>query len=604
MTAAPESRGTPGIETYLALLALGLMTALPLAEIVSRQTLGRGVPGSAPVVQHLTLCVAFLGAALAARADRLLAISTTSFLPERPRALVRIGTSALTVAVSAALGWTALSVVRAEREAGTLLLPGLPTWPVVAVMPLGFAAVAWRVLRNASPSWPGRLAAASGLLLAALPALLEWPQPDRLLAPAIVLIAAATLLGLPIFAALGGLALLAFWAQGSPPAAVTVEAYRLAASPLLPSIPLFTFGGYLLAEGGASQRLVRVFRALVGWMPGGPAILTTLVFAFFTSFTGASGVTILSLGGLLLPVLVKSRFPENFSLGLVTASGSIGLLFPPSLPVILYGVYAQTPIDRLFLGGLLPGTLLVLLVALWCMDRGKVGGAAATPFRAAELASAVWDAKWELLLPVVVLAGIFGGFATLVEAAALTVLYAFIVETFVYRDLRLRTDLPRLAAECTTLVGGVLLILSVALGFTNYLIDAEVPLRALDWVQTRITSPWLFLLALNVFLLIVGCLLDIYSAILVVVPLITPMGRAYGIDPIHLGIIFFLANLQLGYLTPPVGMNLFLSAYRFDQPLVRVYRYTFPFLLILLVGVLLITYVPWLSLALPRKLGL
>lgn len=603
MTAVAGTRRAPRLETWLAVAALALMTALPLAEIVSRKTLGRGVPGSAPIVQHFTLCVAFLGAALAAHADRLLALSTVSFLPPHLRAGVRVATSALAVAVSAVLAWASVSVVRAEREAGTMLLPGLPSWPVVAVMPLGFAAVAWRVMRNASAGWRGRLLAASGILLAALPSLIEWQAPARLVTPAIVLILAATLLGLPIFAALGGLALVFFWAQGSPPAAVTVEAYRLASSPLLPSIPLFTLGGYLLAEGGASQRLVRVFRALVGWMPGGPAILTTLVFAFFTSFTGASGVTILSLGGLLLPVLVRSRFPENFSLGLVTASGSIGLLFPPSLPVILYGVYAHTPIDKLFLGGLLPGVLLVVMVSLWCMWQGKVGGVERARFDARELAGAVWEAKWELLLPVVVLAGIFGGFATLVEAAALTVLYAFIVEAFLYRDLRLRAHVPRIAAECTTLVGGVLLILGVALGFTNYLIDAEIPLRALDWVQEQIASPWLFLLALNVFLLIVGCLLDIYSAILVVVPLIAPMGRAYGIDPIHLGIIF-LANLQLGYLTPPVGMNLFLSAYRFDQPLTRVYRYTFPFLLILLAGVLLITYVPWLSLELPRRLGI
>ena len=601
MAAPGEQARAPRIETLLSVAALAVMTALPLAEIVSRKFLGRGVPGSAPVVQHLTLCVAFLGAALAARADRLLALSTVSFLPVGLRRWVRLFTSALTVAVAGTLAWASLDVVRAEREAGTELALGLPTWPVVAVMPVGLAAVAWRVLRNASARWWGRLAAGLGVLIPMALGLGHPVTPERLVTPGTFLIVAATLLGLPIFAALGGLALLFFWAQGSPTASVTVEAYRLAASPLLPSIPLFTLGGYLLAEGGASARLVRVFRALVGWMPGGPAILTALVFAFFTSFTGASGVTILSLGGLLLPVLVRSRFPQNFSLGLVTAAGSIGLLFPPSLPVILYGVYAHAPIDRLFLGGLLPGTLLVVLVAAWCVIKGQRAGVERVPFRARELAAAVWEAKWELLLPVVVLAGIFGGFATLVEAAALTVLYALLVETFVYGDLRLRRDAPRIAAECTTLVGGVLLILGVALGFTNYLLDAEIPTRALEWVRAQITSPWLFLLALNVFLLIVGCLLDIYSAILVVVPLIAPMGRAYGIDPIHLGIIF-LANLQLGYLTPPVGMNLFLSAYRFDQPLTRVYRYSFPFLVILLAGVLLITYWPSLSLTLPRRL--
>jgi C4-dicarboxylate transporter DctM subunit len=602
MTAPGERAEAPRIETLLAVAALALMTALPLAEILSRKFLGRGVPGSAPVVQHLTLCVAFLGAALAARANRLLALSTVSFLPASARRWVRLFTSALTVAVTSTLAWASLGVVGAEREAGSELVLGFPTWPVVAVMPVGLAAVVWRVMRNASASWAGRLAAGSGVLVPLLLGFGNWLPPERLVTPGTFVLLAATLLGLPIFAALGGLALLFFWSQGSPPASVTVEAYRLAASPLLPSIPLFTLGGYLLAEGGASARLVRVFRALVGWMPGGPAILTALVFAFFTSFTGASGVTILSLGGLLLPVLLRSRFPENFSLGLVTAAGSIGLLFPPSLPVILYGVYAHAPIDRLFLAGLLPGTLLVALVAAWCVIKGQKAGVERVPFQARELAAALWQAKWELLLPVVVLVGIFGGFATLVEAAALTVLYSLVVESFVYRDLRLRRDVAHVAVECTTLVGGVLLILGVALGFTNYLLDAQIPIRALEWVQAQIRSPWLFLLALNVFLLIVGCLLDIYSAILVVVPLIAPMGRAYGVDPLHLGIIF-LANLQLGYLTPPVGMNLFLSAYRFDQPLARVYRYSFPFLVILLAGVLMITYLPALSLTVPRLFG-
>jgi len=602
MVEAPRHSGIPRLEAILSACAMTLMTLLPLAEIALRRLAGRGLPGSAPVVQHLTLCVAFLGAALAARSDRLLALSTAGFLPRQLRGGVRILTSAITVAVTGALAWASVGLVRAEREAAAELALGLPVWVVLLVMPLGLAVVALRVIRLAAHAWPGRALAALGLLIPVGLGTAPWLPVERLLTPGIILILAATLLGLPIFAALGGLALLFFWHQGSPTAAVTVEAYRLAASPLLPAIPLFTLGGYLLAEGGASRRLVRVFRALVGWMPGGPAVLTTLVFAFFTSFTGASGVTILSLGGLLLPVLVRSRFPENFSLGLVTAAGSIGLLFPPSLPVILYGVYAHTEIDRLFLGGLLPGMLLLALVSAWCVMKGSAVAAERARFSLRELGSAVWEAKWELLLPVVVLAGIFGGFATLVEAAALTVLYAFLAECFLYRDLNVRKDLARVTVECTTLVGGVLLILGVALGFTNYLVDAQVPTQALAWVKGQIASPLLFLLALNVFLLIVGCLLDIYSAILVVVPLITPMGAAYGIDPVHLGVIF-LANLQLGYLTPPVGMNLFLSAYRFNQPLTRVYRYSFPFLLIMLAGVLLITYAPSLTLSLLRWLG-
>lgn len=588
------------LETVLAVAAMAAMTLLPLLEIVARKTVGRGVPGSAPVVQHLTLLVAFLGAALAARFEKLLALSTVSFLPSRWLAPVRVFTSALTAAVASGLVWASLELVRAEREAGTLLVGPVPVWAIVVVMPVGFGAVAARVILHASPAWWGKALASLGL---AIPVLLGWAAPlaaERLLTPAVVIIVAATVLGLPIFAAIGGLALVLFWSTGTPVAAVTVEAYRLAASPLLPAIPLFTLGGYFLAEGGASQRLVRTFEALVGWAPGGPAILTVLVFAFFTSFTGASGVTILSLGGLLLPVLIKARFPENFSLGLVTAAGSLGVLFPPSLPVILYGVYSHTEIDRLFLGGLIPAFLLVVLVSAWCVWNGRRLHAERVAFSAREAGAAVWAAKWELALPVVVLVGIFGGFATLVEAAALTVLYALLVECFVYKDLSLRRDLARVVTESTTLVGGVLLILGVALGFTNYLIDAEIPARAVDWVRAHIEARWVFLLALNGFLIIVGCLLDIYSAILVVVPLIAPMGEAFGVDPIHLGVIF-LANLQLGYLTPPVGMNLFLAAYRFNQPLARVYRDSFPFLLVMLLGVLLITYVPELSLKLPAS---
>jgi C4-dicarboxylate transporter, DctM subunit len=339
---------------------------------------------------------------------------------------------------------------------------------------------------------------------------------------------------------------------------------------------------------------MRTFTALVGWMPGGLAVVTTLLLAFFTPFTGASGVTILSMGGLLLPMLVEARYPEGTSIGLVTVAGSIGLLLPPSLPVILYGIYAQTPIDQLFVAGLIPGFLLVVAVAGWGAWRGWFSGAQRVRFNVREAAAATWDAKWELLLPVVVLTGILGGFATLVEAASLTVLYALIVECFVYRDLRLRTDLPRIAAECGTLVGGFLIILGVALGFTNFLIHAEIPMQALAWVKLHIHSKLVFLLALNGLLLVVGALMDIYSAILVVVPLITPMAAAYGVHPLHLGVIF-LANMELGYLTPPMGENLFLSSFRFRRPLSRVYADTLPYCAMLLATVLLITYAPWIT---------
>jgi C4-dicarboxylate transporter DctM subunit len=596
MRAIEEQRPPLRVEIWVSVLAMAAMTLLPLMEIVARKAIGRGLPGAAPVVQHLTLIVAFLGAALAAHSDRLLALSTATFLSEGWRSRVRLFTSALTVAITAALFWAGIQLVRAERTAGTQLALGIPIWWVVCVMPLGLAMVAVRVIGHSGATVRERVICAAG---AALLMLFPFAPPDRLVAPGAAVIVIGAALGLPIFATLGGLALLFFWSQGTPIASVTVEAYRLAASPLLPAIPLFTLAGYFLAEANASERLVRVFQALIGWIPGGPAVLTAIVFAFFTSFTGASGITILSLGGLLFPVLVKSRFPERFSLGLVTASGSIGLLFPPSLPVILYGVYAQTRIDHMFIGGFLPGMLLLALVSLFGIWEGTKIRAERTPFALNELAAATWAAKWELLLPVVVLVGIFGGFATLVEAAALTALWTVVVECFVYRDLALRRDTSRIAVECVTLVGGVLLILGMALGFTNYLIDAQIPTQALGWVRTHFESRFAFLLALNGFLLIAGCLLDIYSAILVVVPLITPMAAAFGVDPVHMGVIF-LANLQLGYLTPPIGMNLFLAAYRFKLPMARVCRDSLPFLLIMLAGVLVITYAPALTLAMLR----
>jgi len=316
--------------------------------------------------------------------------------------------------------------------------------------------------------------------------------------------------------------------------------------------------------------------------------------AFFTPLTGASGVTILSLGGLLLPLMVKAGYPQKSSMGLVTVSGSIGLLLPPSTPVILFAIYAHTPISDLFIGSLIPGVLLVCVVGLWGARSGWRAGVPRQAFSAKEAVSAIWTAKWDLLMPGVIAAGIFGGYTSAVEAAAVTVAYAFLVECIIHRDLNMTGDLLRIAVESATLVGGFLIILSVALGLTNYLDYADIPVQALGWVQDHISSPALFLLALNVFLIIVGGLMDIYSAILIVVPLIIPMAAAYGIDPIHLGVVF-LANMELGYLMPPMGENLFLASYRFNQPIGRICLATAPFLVILLIVVLLITYVPSLT---------
>jgi C4-dicarboxylate transporter DctM subunit len=458
-----------------------------------------------------------------------------------------------------------------------------------------------RLLWNSGKNASARLAAL--LLCAVFLALALWPPaaPETMTAPALAVLVLATLLGAPVFVTLGGAALILFWGDGLPISSVPIAHYQQVTPALLPAIPLFTLAGYFLAEGGASRRLIRVFQTLAGHLRGGPAIAAVLVCAFFTSFTGASGVTILALGGLLLPVLLASGYSEKNALGLLTSGGSLGLLWPPCLPMILYAIIAKIDIKEVFLGGLLPGLLLVVLTAAWGISRSPRGVVADRSFSLQEARLALWDAKWELLLPVVALTALFGGFATTVEAASLTAVYAFVVEVFIYRDLRIKKDVLRVLTECALLIGGVLLILGVALGFTNYLIDALVPDLLLEWAQRSIHSPYVFLLALNLLLIVVGCLMDIYSAIVVVVPIIVPMGLAFGISPVHLGIIF-LANLELGYLTPPVGMNLFLSSYRFNRPMPEIMRSIVPILLVLLAGVLLITYLPPLSTLLPQHL--
>ena len=407
-------------------------------------------------------------------------------------------------------------------------------------------------------------------------------------------------LGAPLFVALGGLAVLLFRHADVPLASVSAEIYRLVTSPTLPTIPLFAFAGYILTVGNVSRRLVRLFRAVMGWMPGGIAVVTVVVCTFFTTFTGASGVTIVALGGILLPALLEERYPERFSLGLLTSSGSLGLLFPPCLPVILYGVVAGIAVDKMFLGGLLPGIFLSAIMAAWAVGTGIRAGARRTPFSFRELGAAAWDAKWDVLLPVIVLLGIFGGFATTVEAAALTVVYAALVELLVQRDVAPRKILSVAGMETIRLVGGFLLLLAAATGLTGYMVDAGVPQAVLEWVRSTIGSKVAFLLALNVFLLVIGGFMHIFSAIVIIVPIIAPLAAAYGIHPVHMGIIF-LANLEIGFLMPPVGMNLFMSAYRFEKPFGQVVLSVLPFLLLLLAGVLVITYVPELTTALLPK---
>ncbi len=414
----------------------------------------------------------------------------------------------------------------------------------------------------------------------------------------IALVALMALLGAPLFAVMLAAAMLGFLAIGVDLAAVGIDLYGLTQKPLLVALPFFTFAGYLMAEAGTSQRLMALTRALVGWMPAGLAIVGIVVCALFTALTGASGVTIVALGGLLLPMLLSSGYSERYGLGLVTTSGSLGLLIVPSVPLILYGIVAQQmevgepfTIAQLFLAGIGPTLLMVMLLSLWTVWRH--GNVPRSAFNAGELWTALKAARWELPLPFVVLGGIYSGYFAISEAAAMTALYVFIAEVCLYREVKLRA-LTGVVRQSMVMVGSILLILGVALAFTTFLVDAEVPQQLFAFMQEHVSNPYTFLILLNILLLLLGAILDVFSALVIMVPLLLPVAVGYGIHPIHLGVIF-LANLQIGYFTPPIGMNLFIASYRFERPVLDLYAACLPFMCVLLIALLVITYFPWLS---------
>jgi tripartite ATP-independent transporter DctM subunit len=404
------------------------------------------------------------------------------------------------------------------------------------------------------------------------------------------------LIGVPVFVAICGLSLYLFFAGGIDLSAIIIEMHRMATTPVLVAIPLFTFAGYLLSESGAPKRLIRLSNAVLGWLPGGLSVIALICCAVFTALTGATGLTIIALGGILLPAMTRGKYPEVFSLGLLTTSGTLGLLFPPSLPLIIYAIVAKVRIDHLFVAGILPGILLVVLLSVFSITRAVKAEVPKTSFRVSEVFSAVKEVVWELPLPLVVLGGIYSGKFAVSEAAAITAVYVLFVEVIIYRDIRWK-DLPEIMKKSMVLVGGVLIILGAAMGLTNYLVDAQIPMQLLDFFKTQIESKILFLIVLNLFLLAVGCTMGIFSALVVVVPLLSPIAEAYGIDPIHLGIIF-LANLEIGASIPPLGINLFIASIRFERPVLRLYVASLPFIAILLVALALITYIPWMSLVL------
>lgn len=416
-----------------------------------------------------------------------------------------------------------------------------------------------------------------------------------------LLLIVVALFGAPLFAVILGSAMLGFYATGVDLQVIAIEFYRLADVPVLLAIPLFTFAGYVLSESRAPSRLVRLTNAMLGWMSGGLAIVSLSACALFTAFTGASGVTIVALGALLYPALCEAGFRENFSLGLITTSGSLGVLFAPSLPLILYAVVAQqlstehtVSVDDMFRAGFIPGIVMLVALSGWSMWQSR--DQARQSFSSREAWDALVDARWELPMPIVVLGGIYSGVLAVSEAAAVTALYVIIVEVFIYREIEL-ARLPAIIRESMVLVGAILVILGASLASTNYIIDAEIPMRLFEYVRTSVSNPLTFLILLNIFLLILGMMLDIFSALVIMVPLLLPIAVGYGIDPVHLGIIF-LANMQIGYFTPPVGMNLFIASYRFEKPILDLYRATIPFFVILLIVVLFITYYPNLSLGL------
>ena len=408
------------------------------------------------------------------------------------------------------------------------------------------------------------------------------------------------LIGTPLFVVIGGAALLGFHSVGLDSVLVINEMYnKISGNSILLAIPLFTFAGYILAESGTPTRLINLSKALLGWLPGGVAIVALVSCGVFTAFTGASGVTIIALGGLLYTVLENEKYPEKFSLGLLTSSGSLGLLFPPSLAIILYGVIAETSIDKLFIAGIIPGVLLIVMLSAYSIRKGSKSLVSITKFSFKNVLKTLIDSCWEVPLPFIIIGGIYSGIFTPTEAASITAFYVLVVEVFIYRELSLFKDIPRIMRESMILVGGILIILGSSLGLTNYLIDQQVPMKILGFMQEYITSKYVFLILLNIFLLIVGCLMDIFSAIVVIVPLIKPIAVGLGVDPIHLGIIF-LINLQIGYSTPPVGLNLFIASFRFKQPILKLYRASIPFLIILFIALLIVTYIPALSMFLVK----
>tara|TARA_B100001146_G_scaffold41928_1_gene35550 strand:- start:40 stop:1845 length:1806 start_codon:yes stop_codon:yes gene_type:complete len=590
-------------ENILTIGVFSILAIFPAVEIITR-ILGRpGIPASPILVQHMTLWIGFIGAVLATRQNKLLSLTREPlFSPDSVFSNGRWIAKNISFVIIVALFWGSISLVMIEYNYPIQISPGVYRWFIQLIMPIGFLLIAFQIFLKSSKEQLFRiLMLLIGILFVVIGNYDVFRGSVYFLWISIGFILFSMFYGAPIFIGLGGLAVLFFWHDYTPISAISAETYRIVVSPTLPTIPLFTLAGYILAESRSSERIFYLFRAAFGWIPGGTPIVIVFLCGFFTALTGGSGVAILALGGLLFPLLKKEGYSELFSLGLITLAGSLGLLFPPSLPLIIYGVTARVSIKDLFIGGLVPGIIIALVIAGYSIFQGYSQHVERQSFDIQNIIKELKNSFWEVIIPILILFGVFGGYTTLVETSASLVIYVLLIEVFVYKDLKFN-DMPRIVLDCATLIGGVLIILGVAMGFTSYLVDAQIPMLLMDWVEQNISSKYVFLLLLNILLLVVGCLMDIFSAIIIIVPLITPLISLFpDIHPVHLAVIF-IANLELGYLTPPVGMNLFLSAYRFEKDMPTVYKATLPFFLLSVLVVLAITYIPFISLGLLKLL--
>ncbi|WP_374487279.1 TRAP transporter large permease subunit [Zoogloea sp.] len=605
----PLLRRLGGLDEVFASAALVLMTLIPLAEMALRPLLGEGIVNAPVLVQHLGLVLAMAGALLAERGGHLSTLGTGlshSHNPSLRRGaqLVAQGGGAF---LAGLLAWASTEFVLSEREAGRILAYGIPVWSIQAAMPLGFALLGLRLGRHCCRTPGLGLLAGAGLTGLGIVVAHLFAESAGLplpLLPAVVALVLMLLAGTPIFAVLGGLALALFWAEGQPLASVPLSHYQITVNPSLPALPLFTLAGLVFARSSAAGRLGQLFTACFGSGTTGTAIAAAMLCSCFTAFTGGSGVTILALGGLLLPLLKDAGMPERRGISLVTSASALGVLLAPSVPLIMYAIIARVPINTMFLAGLLPALVMVgFLVLVGGYLRPVPGAPRATAPRAsaAEIARLAWAARWEILAPGVAIGALASGLATPTESAALTAAYALLTQAIAHRELS-PALLRRCLADCAQVIGGVMLILGMALGLTNYLVDAGIPDAAVEWVQATLPNRFAFLAALNVFLFAAGALMEIYAAIVVLVPLLLPVAQSYGIHPVHFGVIF-LAVMEMGFLCPPAGMNIFFASAMFGKPIREVAVSVLPALLAIFLGALVIAWVPWLSTGLPGVVG-